>query len=184
MKRFAILALALLCGFASASTINWSLAGKSFTTSDGSNVRAKGYFVTVFLYSDYSAVMSAISAMEAPPSEAQVTAVSDYIKGSGKTTATGASGGSFTVSDETYPSITTVELFMIAWDAETINAAANYLVSTTVESDAYSGTDNPTKMGEFTSASYTNKSWTPVPEPSVALMGLLGLGMLLKRRKA
>jgi len=30
----------------------------------------------------------------------------------------------------------------------------------------------------------TNATWKAVPEPSVALMGLLGLGMLLKRRKA
>lgn len=184
MKRIVSLAVVLLCGIASASTVNWSLAGKSFTTSDGSNVRAKDYFVTVFLYSDYSAVMSAVSSLSAPPTETQVSAISTYVKGSGTTTAAGASGGDFTLSDTTYPSITTVDLFMIAWDSKTIGGAENYLVSEKVQSDAYSGTDNPTNMGAFTSASYTKSSWTAVPEPSTAALALAGLALLLKRRKA
>ena len=39
-----------------------------------------------------------------------------------------------------------------------------------------------TQWGKMTSA--TASTWKTVPEPSVALMGLLGLGMLLKRRRA
>ena len=39
-----------------------------------------------------------------------------------------------------------------------------------------------TQWAKLTSA--TASTWKAVPEPSVALMGLLGLGMLLKRRKA
>ena len=184
MKRITALALALFCGVASASTISWSLTGKSFTTSDGSSERAKGYYVTVFLYSDYDAVMSAISSMSAPPTETQVSAVSTYVQSSGTTTAAGASSGRFEVSDTTYPSVTTVDLFIVAWDASAIGSAENYLVSDKVAYDAYSGTDNPTNTGAFTSASYSGKSWTAVPEPSVALMGLLGIGMLIKRRRA
>ena len=183
MKRIVSLVAILLCGIASASTVNWSLAGKSFTTSDGSNARAKGYYVTVFLYSDYDAVMSAVSSLSAPPTETQVSAISTYVQGSGTTTAAGASGGDFTLSDTTYPSITTVDLFMIAWDSNAISGAENYLVSEKVQSDAYSGTDNPTNMGAFTSASYT-KSWTAVPEPSTAALALAGLALLIRRRKA
>jgi len=42
-----------------------------------------------------------------------------------------------------------------------------------------------TAANVYASAQTRNtQSWTSVPEPSVALMGLLGLGMLLKRRRA
>ena len=184
MKKLTAIALLLLCGVASASTIQWSLAGKSFTTSDGSNARAKGYYVTVFLYSDYDAVMSAVGSLSAPPSESQVSAISTYVQSSATTAASGAASGDFTVSDSTYPSITTVNLFMIAWDASDIGGAENYLISDTVQSDAFSGTDNPTNMGSFTSASYSSHSWTAVPEPSTAALALAGLALLIRRRKA
>ncbi len=184
MKQITAFALICLCGIASASTVSWSLLGKSFKTSDGANERASNYYVTVFLQDDYSDVMQAISAMDATPTAEQVNAVTAYVRSYDTTAKSGAAGGNFTLPDETYPSITTVNLFAIAWDATSIGEASNYLVSGIEKSDAYSGTDNPTNKGQFSSASYENKSWTPIPEPSVALMGLLGLGMLLKRRRA
>ena len=75
---------------------------------------------------------------------------------------------------------------MIAWDGETIGGANNYIVSGTVSSDAYAGTDTPTSTGEFKNTTFENSSWKPiaVPEPSTAALALAGLALLLKRRKA
>ena len=183
-KLFTILLSVALCGIATATTVKWSVASKSFTTSDGASERASGYLVAVFLFSDYADVMSALSSGD---SAAVATAISEgeWMKSSNTTKATGASaGGSFASSE---PSVTAVSIFSVAFDASKIEDASNYLVSGKILSDAYdtNSSDTPTNMGEFTSTSYSNSSWTPmVPEPSVALMGLLGIGMLLKRRKA
>ena len=181
MKLLTSLALALLCGIASASSVNWSIEKKSFSTSDGSSDRAKGYYVTLFLYSDYDAIMNVVSTWSAPVTETQANSISTYVKSTSTTSAMGAATGTFEVSD---PSGTTLQLFAIAWDGASIQEANNYLVSNMVKSDAYVLPDNPVNTGTITSASYENKSWTAIPEPSVALMGLLGLGMLLKRRRA
>ena len=66
-----------------------------------------------------------------------------------------------------------------------------YYKIATVSSQAYDPSD-PTSVQDaktsfttFANASYgSEKAFSAVPEPSVALMGLLGIGMLLKRRKA
>ena len=41
-----------------------------------------------------------------------------------------------------------------------------------------------TETSTFSQAVPSGSKWTAVPEPSVALMGLLGIGMLIRRRKA
>lgn len=185
MKHLISLALALFCGIASASSVDWSITGKSFKTSDGSSERASGYFVTVFLYDDYDDVMNIVNTWTAPVSDA--SALNSYIKSTDTTAKSGGAGGGFDLDDATYPSITTVSLFMIAWDGDSIGGASNYLVSSAVDSDAYSGTDNPTNKGQFTNASFTNSSWTPVaavPEPGTVALALAGLALLIKRRRA
>ncbi len=182
MKRILTLALALgLCGLANAASVNWSVAGKSFSTSDGANARAADYFVAVFLYSDYDVVLTGLKSGDATAVD---SAVASYIQNSNTTGKTGGTDGSFTT---TSPSGTTLQLFTVAFDAKTIKDASNYIMSVAVDSDAYEAPATPTNQGAFTADSYSSSSWTKmeaVPEPSVALMGLLGIGMLLKRRKA
>ena len=183
-KHIALLLAFAFCAGAQASTVKWTLEGKSFTTSDGSAERASIYYVAVFLYENFSAVKSEISKLGSSNEETVANAVANldgYTVSSGKTKATGASSGSF--SSE-LPSVTPVSLFMVAFDAQQLIDAEKYIVSGEVVSDAFTLPDNPTNEGKFSASSFSSSRWTPVPEPSVAFMGLLGLGMLLKRRKA
>ena len=174
MKKFATFLFALLCASSMASTVDWALTGKSFTTSDGSAERASGYYVTVFLYSDFSKVNTALQSL-GTAATSSISTIETYVKSTGTTKATGAASGSFTSSE---PSVTPVSIFMVA----TIAEAKNYIVSSEVVSDAYTKPDVATNKGEFKASSFGN--WTPVPEPSTAALALAGLALLLKRRKA
>ncbi len=180
MKKFlvALIALAFFQA-ANASTVLWTVDAKAFPTSDGASERAADYFVTVFLYSDYEAVTTALSTLGSSPATA-VETITGLAKSTGTTAKTGKATGSFTSSE---PSITTVQIFSIAWDAKTIQAAEHYNLSAAVDSDAYAAPDNPTNTGTFTSSSYSG-GWKAVPEPSTAMLALAGLALLIKRRRA
>lgn len=182
MKTKLILLLTFMVGIAQASSIAWGVGAKAFGTSDGTKERAANYYVAIFLYEDYADVMSAISSLGTDAATATST-LSSLEKSSGVTKATGQASGSF---ESTLPSITTVSLFAVAFDATTIGAAENYLVSGEVLSDAYASPDNPTNTGTFSASSFSGNSWTAVavPEPSTAALALAGLALLLKRRKA
>jgi len=180
MKKIFTSLLAIgMCAVASASTVLWTVDAKAFGTSDGTSERAANYFVTVFLYSDYSAVTTALSSLGSS-AESSISTINSLAQATGTTAKTGKATGSFTSSE---PSITTVEIFSIAWDATSIAEATHYNLSSAVSSDAYSAPDNPTNTGTFTSSSYSG-GWKAVPEPSTAALALAGLALLLKRRKA
>jgi len=186
MKKLLTMILAAgLCGIASAASVNWSVAGQSFTTSDGSNTRAKDYLVLVFLDSDKSAVTTALSSGDASAVSAALATYTSAEGFSATTKATGAASGSFTSSESVG---TTLTLWSVAFDGKTVADSTSYLLSSTsVLSDVYEAPATPTNKGAFSAASYSGSSWTKmeaVPEPSVALMGLLGIGMLIRRRKA
>lgn len=186
MKKFITIASSILaCAFAQAASVDWSVAGSSFTTSDGSSARARNYLILVFQDSDYATVTAALSSGD---SASVASALESYTSQSGYTSttkATGAAGSTFTTTEA---SGTTLTLWTVAFDATTIAEASNYLLSSaSVLSDAYEAPATPSNTGSFSSSSYSGNSWTKmeaVPEPSVALMGLLGIGMLVKRRRA
>ena len=174
-KLFSLLIVAAMAGTASAASIDWTLKGSSFTTSDGSATRAADYLVVAILASDLDSAVSAISTVNTDSS-----AFESYVKSSGTTAKTGATSGSFTVSQD---SGVAIPLVLIAFDAKNYEDATHYLVSGTESGTTYEPPATPV-TATFNSTSYSGKSWVAIPEPSVALMGLLGLGMLLKRRRA
>ena len=182
MKKIVTLMMALaLCATANAASVDWGVSRKSFMTSDGTSNQAENYYVAVFLYESLSDVNTALSTL-GTAAESSITALSQLEVSNGVTNNRGAAEGSFTTDKA---SGTEFKWFTVVFDAKKIEDASNYLVSSASLSNAYVAPDNPANIGTFDSSSYANSSWTPiVPEPSVALMGLLGLGMLLKRRRA
>lgn len=182
MKKLLTILLAVgLGGVASAASVDWSVASKSFTTSDGTSQRAKDYLVCVFLQSDYEAVSTALASGDGAAVSSAI-ATGSYVKSQELTGNNGSTGGTFTTSEA---SGTMLTLFTVAFDAKTIAEASYYVISSSAQSQAYEAPSTPSKTADYSSSSYS--SWTKmeaVPEPSVALMGLLGIGMLLKRRKA
>jgi hypothetical protein len=102
-----------------------------------------------------------------------IAAIGESSGGRIATAATGYNGDSFGSGDS-------LKGFAVILDAATLATAKNFTVT---DEKSASWTSS---MGAKTLAfgNQANATWTAVPEPSVALMGLLGLGMLLKRRKA
>ena len=87
--------------------------------------------------------------------------------------ATGYNGTSFTGGNS-------LKAFAVILDAADFANAKNYMV--TEERSASWTSSNGFKTLAF--GSQANNTWTPVPEPSTAVLALAGLALLLKRRRA
>ena len=70
--------------------------------------------------------------------------------------------------------------FAVILDGATLPGASNYIVTSTKSASWTSATGS--KSLGF--GSQANATWTPVPEPSTAVLALAGLALLLKRRRA
>lgn len=206
MKKFATLAiLVAFATSASAASILWGFGGKVYlydgatgtaiVASDASApaVNADSYLALVYLGQNVKSYdLAGLSKDIADPEKAaSVVDTIDYgITKTGKSSAIGkwdpntsqyddttmASGASFTV---------------LFFNADSSKFEYVYALSGTTKGDAYDKniltvtSDNMTIANASIYATGGTGS-TPgvVPEPSVAIMGLLGLGMLIRRRKA
>ena len=207
MKKLAILAFLCAAVSASAVSIKWSVGGLLYgVDGDGATqafTQAGGWsdkfddsaaFVLVYLGNDANAVTAdAFSNPDTAPAVVQTVSLfgdepntSPIVTTSGKANAIGKANkeSSFSVSDtvgDTYQVFFTMggKYYDIYTD-EAQNTVAKVTTKVAVDgAGAYSANKLWATGGTGTSSAYVS-----VPEPSVALMGLLGLGMLLKRRKA
>lgn len=181
-KLMVMLAAATAAVVAQAASINWSVAGKTFAPSSAdpaTNGRAAYYLVYAFEASNYDSVTSLLSSGKVN----DAVALADSF---GRTTKTGATGGSITgLTGSTY------EMFLVAFDTYTaadaaLSTAKNYIISDKISGTTFGETDMATSI-DYTSANFGSGTWTAtaVPEPTSGLLMLLGVaGLALRRRRA
>ena len=199
MKKLAILAVMSIAMSAHAVSIQWTAGGKLYGVDADGNATlayANGAMSDSFTANDPAFVLvylgenaTAVTASDVTSSMVvQTVEVADIIV----TTGPAAKQGTAAVA-QAYSSTDTVgatyqvffsyngEIRDIYTDAE-MTSVAKYTTSVSKDgAGAFSAPKLFATGGTGTANVYTS---TAVPEPSVALMGLLGLGMLLKRRKA
>ena len=176
MKKLMIIATVALCGaMAQAGAVNWSvnaIQGPSGTSA------AAGWLVQVYTstvdYSYDAALKGTIEAWDAG--------------------STVAAGTTFRAADSgTQTDGSTVSYYAVIYDAATVAAAKNYIVSDNVSVTApATGALANLPFGAMTATTTANKflnsSWTAttaVPEPTSGLLMLLGVaGLALRRRRA
>ena len=102
----------------------------------------------------------------------QIAAMGTSVSG-GISGATGYNGNNFDKPDS-------LKAFAVIFDANTLAGAKNYIVTAEKSASWTSSTGaRPLAFGNQSGA-----TWTPVPEPSTAVLALAGLALLLKRRRA
>ena len=178
MKKFLAMAAVLAAaGATSAASLNWNI---SAIYQPGTTTLASGYKAYLFITEqsgDFGAtVTTADSVVEAMKSGADLT---DYIAATGTTSdkgmVSGATGyyGAFGAGDS-------LTAFAVIVDAADYKSASNYIV-TTEKSQSWTSS---TGAKALAFGSQANATWVSVPEPATAALALLGLGLMIKRRKA
>ena len=116
--------------------------------------------------------------------EFNTSALSTYLESTVSNQAGGKAKGTTPVIHDQISSSSANSFFCVI---STIKDGTAYYKLVTGEAVGYETTGDPlppTTSVTFTRNAVQSSSWSAVPEPSVALMGLLGIGMLIKRRRA
>ena len=197
MKKLLTLAVvAATAGFAQAASLSWS--GLNIYKPGSTTEKLSGGAIYLFITEqskDFGAGTTTISDVKTLIEKSGTEVVKD---GEGKVTgikngtttidiaATGASNTAGGFSGATgyygngFGAGDSLKAFAVILDAADFANAKNYIV-TDIKSQSWTSSSGAKTLGF---GSQANATWTPVPEPSTAVLALAGLALLLKRRRA
>ena len=174
MKKLMIAAFSIMLGIvANAATVNWS--ANAIQSSPDVAIGA-GWLVQIYT-----------SSVDFTYDAAKAGTITTWASGS-----TVAAGTTFRAAGSgSQDNGTSASYFAVIYDASTVAAAKNYIVSDTVSvTTAATGANAQLPFGAMTGTTlavnkFYNSSWTAVPEPTSGLLMLLGMaGLALRRRRA
>ena len=159
-----------------AATLSWSAANIYVP---GTTTQSTGYLAYLFVSAqsgDFGATAASVDTITSLiESKADLT---EYIAATGAT-----SGGRLSGATGYYKNFgagDSLTAFAVVFDAATYAEAQHYIVTDEKTASWTSATGAKT----VTFGSQANQTWTSVPEPGTAALALLGVGMLIRRRRA
>ena len=190
MKKLMFVAALVAAGLVQAASLDWEIAKKSWTMSDGSKPNGATIYVFDTGATGYSDFVTALTGgtLGDSISASTITGGAGYLA-----TATTYSNSNNTLLNNNYgkasgtvtvDSVGDYSLAIIVYDN------GKYLVSSTAEGRSYASNPDDGSLAQFTPAKMTSSGWatyTPsgsdVPEPTSGLLLLVGGAMLALRRK-
>ena len=169
----------VIASSASAASLNWTIS----SVLNSSGEKAENYMAYLFITtqsSDFGA--KTISVADCENLITSGGDLSDYIAASKLTNANGGVTGATGYNGTSFAGGDSLTAFAVIFDASDYASASNYIITKTADASWSSATG----AKNLVFGSQANATWSPtsVPEPGTAALALLGVGMLLKRRKA
>ena len=172
--------VAVMAMVAQCATVSWNLT--NVMTPADATIKSTGYAVYVFATADTTSTWTTTT------TDAIVAAITDgsFSADSAMSSATTTNGGAAKTGLGDFGAGDSISAFAVIFDAASYADADNYIV-TAVKSQSYTSSTGSKSLafGSQASASWTAVPGTGAPEPTSAILILLGMaGLALKRKIA